>query len=100
MMSILDTAMMEEDKSLRSKQLCLMQESIDKLLQGCGLEQDLQEKITKLTSEWDVAMNNAAVNLQQYENLQKENTKLAEEVSKLQSFRKSNSRSQKEIPPL
>ena len=49
--SVLDTAMMEEDESLRTKQLCIMQESIDKLLQGCGLEQDLQEKITKLTLE-------------------------------------------------
>ena len=50
-MSILDMAMMEEDESLRTKQLCIMQESVDKLLQGCGSEQDLQEKITKLTSE-------------------------------------------------
>ena len=51
MMSVLDTVMMEDDESLRTKQLCLMQESIDKLLQGCRSEQDLQEKITKLTSE-------------------------------------------------
>ena len=50
-MSILDTMMMEEDESLRTKQLCLMQESIDKLLQGHGSEQDLQEKVAKLTSE-------------------------------------------------
>ena len=50
-MSILDTAMMEEDESPRSRQMCVMQESVDKLLQGCGLEQDLQEKITALTSE-------------------------------------------------
>ncbi len=84
--SILDTAMMEEDESPKSKQLHLMQESIDKLLQGCGSEQDLQEKITKLTLEWDVTMNNAAVNLWQYENLQKENTKLAEEFSKLKKL--------------
>ena len=50
-MSILDTAMMEEDESLRSKQICIMQESVNKLLQGCGSEQDLQEKITMLTLE-------------------------------------------------
>ena len=50
-MSILDTVMMEEDKSLRTKQLHIMQESINKLLQGYGSEQDLQEKITRLTSE-------------------------------------------------
>ncbi len=50
-MSVLDTAMMEDDKSLRTKQFHLMQESVDKLLQGHGLEQDLQEKIAKLTSE-------------------------------------------------
>ena len=37
-MSVLDTAMMEDDESLRTKQLCLMQESVDKLLQGCRLE--------------------------------------------------------------
>ncbi len=49
--SILDMAMMEEDKSLRTKQLHIMQESVDKLLQGCRSEQDLQERITKLTSE-------------------------------------------------
>ena len=61
-MSILDTVMMEEDESLRTKQLRIMQESINKLLQD-GSEQDLQEKITKLTSEQDIAMNNAAVNL-------------------------------------
>ena len=86
MTSILDTAMMEEDKLLKSKQLRLMQESIDKLLQGHGSEQDLQEKITRLTLEWDVAMNNAVVNLWQYENLQKENTELAEEVTKLKKL--------------
>ena len=51
MMSVLDMAMMEEDESLKSKQLCLIQESIDKLLQGHGSEQGLQEKITRLTSE-------------------------------------------------
>ena len=51
MMSVLDTAMMEDDESLRTKQLCLMQESTDKLLQGHRSEQDLQEKIAKLTSE-------------------------------------------------
>ena len=39
-----------------------------------------------LTSEWDVAMNNAAVNLHQYKNLQKDNTKLAEEISKLKKL--------------
>ena len=50
-MSVLDTVMMEDDESPRSKQLCLMQESVDKLLQGHGSEQDLQEKITKLTSK-------------------------------------------------
>ena len=33
-MSILDTAMIEEDKSLKTKQLCIMQESVNKLLQG------------------------------------------------------------------
>ncbi len=49
--SVLDTMMMEDDESLRTKQLCLMQESIDKLLQGCGSEQDLQEKVAKLISE-------------------------------------------------
>ncbi len=49
--SILDTAMMEEDELLRTKQIHIMQESVDKLLQGCGLEQDLQETITMLTSE-------------------------------------------------
>ena len=48
---VLDTAMMEDKESLRTKQLCIMQESIDKLLQEHGSEQDLQEKITKLTSE-------------------------------------------------
>ena len=68
-MSILDTAMMEEDESLRSKQMHIMQESVDKLLQGCRLEQDLQERITTLTSEQDIAINNAAVNLHQYKNL-------------------------------
>ena len=50
-MSVLDTAMMEEDESPRTKQLHLMQESINKLLQGHGSEQDLQEKVAKLTSE-------------------------------------------------
>ena len=50
-MSVLDTAMMEDDKSPRTKQLHIMQESVDKLLQGCRSELDLQEKITKLTSE-------------------------------------------------
>ncbi len=44
------------------------------------------EKITKLTSEWDVAINNAAVNLWQYESVQKDNTKLAEEISKLKKL--------------
>ncbi len=33
-MSILDTAMMEEDKSPRTKQIRIMQESIDKLFKG------------------------------------------------------------------
>ncbi len=84
--SILDTAMMEEDKSLRTKQIHIMQESMDKLLQEYGLEQDLQEKITTLTSEQDVAINNAVVNLHQYENLQKDNTKLTEEISKLKKL--------------
>ncbi len=41
MTSVLDTAMIEEDESPKSKQLCLMQESVNKLLQGCGSEQDL-----------------------------------------------------------
>ena len=50
-MSVLDTVMMEDDESPRTKQLHIMQESIDKLLQGHRLEQDLQEKIIKLTSE-------------------------------------------------
>ncbi len=85
-MSILDTVMMEEDESLRTKQICIMQESMDKLLQGCRSEQDLQEKITTLTTEWDVAINNAAVNLCQYENLQKDNIKLPEEFNKLKKF--------------
>ena len=67
--SILDTVMMEEDESPRSKQMPIMQESVDKLLQGCRSQQDLQEKITMLTLEWDVAINNAVVNLHQYENL-------------------------------
>ncbi len=87
--SVLDTAMMEDDESLRTKQLHLMQESVDKLLQGHGLEQDLQEKIIKLTSEWDVAVNNAAVNLWQYKSMQKENIKLAEEISKLKKLQDS-----------
>ncbi len=78
--------MIEDDDSLRTKQLHLMQESVDKLLQGCRSEQDLQEKIAKLTSERDIAMNNAAVNLQQYKNMQKENIKLADEVSKLKKL--------------
>ncbi len=50
-MSILDTVIMEEDESPRTKQIHIMQESVDKLLQGCRLEQDLQEKITTLTLE-------------------------------------------------
>ena len=37
-MSILDTAMMEEDELLRTKQMHIMQESMDKLLQGHGSE--------------------------------------------------------------
>ncbi len=48
-MSILDTAMVEEDESLRSRQVHIMQESIDKLLKGHRSEQDLQEKIAMLT---------------------------------------------------
>ncbi len=51
MASILDTAMMEEEELPRMKQICMVQESVDKLLQGCGSEQDLQEKIAMLTSE-------------------------------------------------
>ncbi len=50
-MSVLDTAMMEDDESMRTKQFHLMQESINKLLQGHRSEQDLQEKIAKLTSK-------------------------------------------------
>ncbi len=84
--SILDTAMIEEDESLRSKQIHIMQESVDKLLQGCRSEQDLQGKIAMLTLEWNVAINNAVVNLHQYKNLQKDNIKLAEELNKLKKF--------------
>ncbi len=84
--SIFNTVMMEEEELLRMKQICMVQESVHKLLQGCRSEQDLQEKIATLTSEWDVAINNAAVNLHQYKNLQKDNTRLAEEVSKLKKF--------------
>ncbi len=40
-MSILDTAIVQEDESLRSKQMRIMQESVDKLLQGHGSKQDL-----------------------------------------------------------
>ena len=67
-----------------------MQESIDKLLKGCGSEQALQEKIATLTLERDVAMNNAVVNLHQYENLQKDNIKLAEEFNKLKKIQGSS----------
>ena len=84
--SILDTAMMEEEESLRMKQICMVQESVDKLLLGHGSEQDLQEKIAMLTSEQDVAINNAAVNLHQYKNMQKDNTRLTEEVSRLKKL--------------
>ena len=49
--SILDTAMMEEEELPRTKQICMVQELVDKLLQGHGSEQDLQEKIATLTSE-------------------------------------------------
>ncbi len=49
--SILDTAIMEEEESPRMKQIFMVQELVDKLLQGCRSEQDLQEKITILTSE-------------------------------------------------
>ncbi len=85
-MSILDTAMVEEDELPRLRQVCVMQESVNKLLKGCRLEQDLQEKIAMLTSERDVAVNNAVVNLHQYENLQKENIKLAEEINRLKKI--------------
>ncbi len=84
--SILDTAMMEEEESPKMKQICMVQELVDKLLQGHRSEQDLQEKITMLTSEQDVAINNTAVNLHQYKNLQKDNIRLTEEVSKLKKF--------------
>ena len=49
--SILNTAMMEEEESPRMKQICMVQELVDKLLQGHGSEQDLQKKIATLTSE-------------------------------------------------
>ncbi len=56
------------------------------MLQGCRSQQDLQEKITTLTSEQDVAINNAVVNLCQYKNLQKDNIKLIEEFNKLKKI--------------